>query len=147
MSTQAPKTDCTHLKLQCLNRIINRHYDSHLAESGMKSSQFALLSHIVALEPVRPSDLAHRLHLDNSTITRTLHTLRQRDWVRMVAGHDARSRHIEITDLGRSRLRRARRHWQHAQRSLAAQMNASEMLQLHALLDRFTQTLDAETVS
>lgn len=142
MSQRSLSAECTYFKLQCLHRVMTRYYDGHLAGSGLKGSQLALLTSIKFLQPVRPSDLATQLHLDNSTITRTLRTMRERDLVSCLPEVDERSRLIELTEAGQLALTRARRHWRQAQSTMAEQMGASDINELHELMDRFTEKLD-----
>jgi hypothetical protein len=61
---------CTNLKLRQLSRAVTRHYDAYVAPTGLKNSQYSLLSHVVLLGPLRPSDLAARMKIDASTLTR-----------------------------------------------------------------------------
>jgi hypothetical protein len=63
---------CTNLKLRQLGRMVTRHYDHYMSSVGLKNTQYALLSHIVKLGPIRPGDLAKRMQMDASTLTRNL---------------------------------------------------------------------------
>ena len=54
MQTAATPQGCTNLKLRQLTRMVTRHYDRHVSETGLKNTQYALLSHVVGLGPVRP---------------------------------------------------------------------------------------------
>ena len=49
---------CTNLKLRQLSRLATRHYDRYVSETGIKNTQYSLLSHVVVLGPIRPGDLA-----------------------------------------------------------------------------------------
>jgi len=142
MSQRSLSAECTYFKLQCLHRVMTRYYDGHLSGSGLKGSQLSLLTSVKSLQPVRPSDLAVQLHLDNSTITRTLRTMRERGLVICLPGVDERSRLIALTEAGQLALTRGRRHWRHAQAAMAEHMSASDISELHELMDRFTETLD-----
>ncbi|MES1924979.1 MarR family transcriptional regulator [Salinisphaera sp. T31B1] len=133
---------CTHLKLQCVSRVVARHYDAYLADSGLRGSQYALLCNIQRHEPVRPSDLASRLFVNNSTITRTIRTLRRRGLVACIAGNDDRSRHVSLTEEGRRTLQSGQRDWRRAQRALAARLGTADVGQLHELLDRVADLLE-----
>ena len=55
----APK-GCTNFKLRQLTRRVSQHYDRVVAASGLKTTQYSLLSQIEHLGPVRPSDLSRR---------------------------------------------------------------------------------------
>ena len=66
--TVAPR-GCTNLKLRQLSRAVTRHYDAYVASTGLKNTQYSLLSHVVLLGPIRPGDLAAQMRLDASTLT------------------------------------------------------------------------------
>ena len=133
---------CTNFKLHQLGRVVARHYDDYLGEAGLKGTQYSLLSHIVAFGPLRAGELARRMRLDNSTLTRTLTTLERQGWIRRRAGADGRSRLIEATPAGRERREQAKQQWKQAQEALNERLGAAEINQLHSLLDTLTATLE-----
>ncbi len=49
---------CTNLQLRQLTRRVTQHYDAQMAASGLKTTQYSLLSTVNRLGSVRPSDLA-----------------------------------------------------------------------------------------
>jgi DNA-binding MarR family transcriptional regulator len=126
---------CTNFKLRQLLRAVARHYDAEFAQAGLKGTQFSLLSHVVALEPVQPAELARHMGLDASTLTRNLRVLIDQGWVRQGPGDDARSRRIESTDTGRAKQQAARRHWKKAQLGLQERLGVDRLAALHALID------------
>lgn len=132
---------CTNFKTRQLARLLSRHYDGELAQAGLKTTQYSLLSHVLALGPIAPGLLAARMGLDASTLTRNLQPLLAAGWLQQTAGSDARSRRIGITDAGRARQSLARRHWQVAQQRVNALLGAERVLALHALLDDCTLRL------
>src|SRR5919205_1088681 len=100
-ASAATPRGCTNLKLRQLSRAVTRHYDAYVAPTGLKNSQYSLLSHVVLLGPLKPSELAARMRIDASTLTRNLQPLVAQGWVTQGPGKDARSRLIEATELGR----------------------------------------------
>lgn len=126
---------CTNLKLRRLNRVVTRHYDAYVAFSGLKNTQYSLLSHVVLLGPIRPSDLAQRMGLDASTLTRNLQPLVAQGWLRQGPGEDARSRLVESTKEGRLKRLEAQRAWKQAQLALNERLGAKRVAALHALID------------
>ncbi len=126
---------CSNLKLRQADRLVSRHYDHHLASAGLKTSQYALLGHIVAMAPVRPAELAAAMALDASTLTRNLQPLVAQGWVTVGAGDDARSRSVALTEPGRAKHTEARRAWKKAQLAFNERLGAERVAQLHALLD------------
>lgn len=137
---------CTNLKLRELGRVVTRHYDAYVAPTGLKNSQYSLLSHVVALGPVRPGELASRMRLDASTLTRNLQPLVAAGWVEQGPGDDARSRSVVATDAGRAKRTEAQRAWKQAQLALNARLGNERVAALHALLDECLAALeDGET--
>jgi DNA-binding MarR family transcriptional regulator len=126
---------CTNLKLRQLDRVVTRHYDAYIAASGLKNTQYALLSSVVLLGPIRPSDLARRMRLEASTVTRNLQPLVTQRWLRLGPGEDARSRLVEATADGRAKRAEAQHAWKQAQLALNARLGTKRVAALHALVD------------
>lgn len=135
---------CTNLKLRQATRLVTQHYDNEVSKTGLKITQYSLLSHVINLGPVRPGDLARALRMDASTLTRNLRPLQDAGWVEVAAGGDARSRSVQITDAGRAKRQEAQRHWRVAQDGLNERLGADRVMALHALLDETIALLDTE---
>jgi DNA-binding MarR family transcriptional regulator len=147
METPVKPQGCTNLKLRQLDRVVTRHYDAYLSAAGIKNTQYSLLSHVAALGPIRPSDLAQRMGLDASTLTRNLQPLVSQGWLRMGPGDDARSRLIEATKEGHAKRSEAKREWKRAQLALNARLGAKQVAALHSLIEScmndLTESADA----
>jgi DNA-binding MarR family transcriptional regulator len=137
---------CTNLKLRQLNRVVTRHYDGYVGATGLKNTQYSLLSHVVLLGPIRPSDLAQRMRLDASTLTRNLQPLLAQGLLRQGPGQDARSRLVEATDGGRAKRTEGQRAWKQAQLAFNERLGCERVAALHALLDDCIERLDDEEV-
>jgi DNA-binding MarR family transcriptional regulator len=134
---------CTNLKLRQITRRVSRQYDAAVSASGLKTTQYSLLSHIVTMGPVRPSDLAATMNLDASTLTRNLQPLVAQGWVEVGEGSDARSRFVSITETGRAKRAEAQRLWKQAQLALNQQLGTERVARLHALLDECMALMDS----
>lgn len=143
-SPAAVPRGCTHLKLRQLVRRVGRHYDAAMAAAGIKATQYSLLSHVVQLGPIRPGELAARLQLEASTLTRNLQPLVAQGWVELRPGEDARSRLVVATDAGRAKRAEAQRAWKQAQLALNAVLGEERVARLHALLDECLERLGAD---
>lgn len=126
---------CTHFRLRRLLREVARLYDAQFAAAGLKGTQFSLLSQVIALEPVQPTELARRMGLDASTLTRNLSVMVQAGWIVQAPGPDARTRRISATAAGRAKQIEARRCWRRAQRSLQARLGTQRLAALHTMID------------
>jgi DNA-binding MarR family transcriptional regulator len=135
---------CTNLQLRLLSHRVDRRYAEALASAGLTTSQYGLLGQIEAFGPLRPADLAVRMGLDPSTLTRNLQGLVAAGWVAQVPGADRRSRQVLLTDAGRQRRQDAKRAWKQAQLALNQRLGVERVLQLHALIDDCMTALDAD---
>lgn len=135
MDAIARPQGCTNYRLRRLLRQVARHYDTEVTKSGLKTTQYSLLSHVVHLGPLRPSDLAHAMNIDASTLTRNLKPLIAAGWLIQGEGPDARSRLIAVTEAGRKKRTEAQRHWRAAQEKLNALLGIERVIALHALID------------
>lgn len=135
---------CTNLKLRQLSRAVTRHYDAYVAPTGLKNTQYSLLSHVVLLGPIRPGALARRMRLDASTLTRNLQPLVDQGLLALGPGEDARSRLVTATDAGRTLRDEAKKAWKQAQLALNARLGAEHVAALHELIDQCLTQLDAD---
>ena len=142
MENKVKPQGCTNLKLRQLSRVVTRHYDQYMGRTGLRNTQYALLSHVVKFGPIRPGDLARRMQMDASTLTRNLAPLAARGLLVVGAGADARSRLVEATDAGREKRAEGQRAWKAAQLALNERLGAERVTALHALLDDCMQCLD-----
>jgi len=132
---------CTNLKLRQLGRVVTRHYDAYVGATGLRNTQYSLLSYVVLLGPIRPSDLAQRMRLEPSTLTRNLQPLIAQGWLRLGPGEDARSRLVEATEAGRTKRAEGQRAWKQAQLALNERLGARRVAALHAAIDECMELL------
>jgi DNA-binding MarR family transcriptional regulator len=132
---------CTNFKLRQLGRVVARHYEGFLAPTGLKNTQYSLLSHVVKLGPLRCGELAAAMRLSASALSRNLQPLVERGLVAMATGDDARSRTVEATEAGRALRARAQKAWKQAQLALNERLEPARVATLHALLDDCLQRL------
>ena len=146
MAIHTKPQGCTNLKLRQLGRIVTRHYDRYLSAVGLKHTQYAMLSHVVKLGPVRPSDLARRMQIEASTLTRNLQPMVAQGWLTVGEGEDARSRLVVATPEGQQKRTQGQRAWKEAQLALNDLLGLERVLALHDLLDASIATLNPSDV-
>ena len=132
---------CTNLKLRQLMRRVAAHYDAEVGKTGLKGTQYSLLSYVVKLGPVRPADLAAEMRISPSTLTRNMRPLVDAGLIEVLPGADARSRLVSVTPLGREKRQEAQRRWRVAQENLNARLGARRVVELHAMLDECLERL------
>lgn len=110
-------------------------YDQHLAEVGLTSSQFGVLSHLERLGSQSVAVLAQALVMDRTTLTRNLAPLQRAGWVEVAAAKDDRRRRdLHLTAAGHEKLQAARPHWRRAQAAFEKHFGTQEAASLRALL-------------
>jgi DNA-binding MarR family transcriptional regulator len=139
----APK-GCTNMLLRQLTRRVQPVYDAHLAELGIKVTQYTLLAHLSALQPVAPGALAQALGMTASTLTRNLKPLLAAGWVAMGDGPDGRTRHVWLTDTGTALRTQARVRWKRAQTEVNTTLGAERVVALHTLVQDCLALLQPE---
>jgi len=135
MDTAVKPQGCTNVKLRQLMRRVAQLYDAEVGKTGLRGTQYSLLSYVAKLGPVRPVDLARSMKVDASTLTRNLRPLMAMGLLQLDAGADARSRLVNITPAGREKRQEAQRRWRVAQEALNQRLGAARVVALHALLD------------
>ena len=133
---------CTNLKLRQLMRRVAQHYDAEVGKTGLKGTQYSLLSYVCKLGPIRSVDLAREMKVSPSTLSRNLQPLIGAGWLVMEPGDDARSRRVLATDAGRDKRQEAQRRWRVAQENLNSMLGSRRVVALHALLDECSELLD-----
>lgn len=106
---------CFSANLRRAERAVGRLYGSEIRKSGIGPYQFTLLAVLSRLDETTQGELAERLAIDSTTLTRTLARLEDRGWIASRPGEDRRERWVRLTPRGSRRLEVARPHWEAAQ--------------------------------
>ena len=96
-------------------RPATRLYDDALRPFGLRTTQLSILSRLQDEGPLGLTQLAARLALERSTLTRDLAPLERRGLVRVGAGEDRRQRVAELTADGGATLAAAWPAWRGVQ--------------------------------
>ncbi len=134
---------CSSQKVRRLSRKISQHFDRHVIETGLKTTQYSLLNHVATLAPVRPGELAEAMGLGASTLTRNLQPLVAAGWIAVGPGADERSRTVTLTAEGAAKRAEARRAWKRAQLAFNHRLGVQRVARLHALVEECEAALDA----
>jgi DNA-binding MarR family transcriptional regulator len=116
-------------------RAVTRLYDEILRSVGLRASQLAVLVAVGDENVVSITALAKFMGMDRSTLTRNLAPLERESLVRVGNEGWRRSRTIEITQKGRSRLREALPFWEKAQETMRQKLGSRRWPVIMADLD------------
>ncbi|WP_243491553.1 MarR family winged helix-turn-helix transcriptional regulator [Massilia violaceinigra] len=125
---------CTCFKLRKLTRAMSRLYDQHMAAVGLKTTQYSLLAN-VARGALPVAELAERLGMERTTLTRNLKPLADAGWVATRPGADSRQRIVTITESGQVKLGEAYLVWCGAQQAFEQLVGRDAVRALHTQLE------------
>ena len=117
---------CSSLKVRRLSRRLSQHFDRIVAVTGLKTTQYSLLCHVVDLG-----------------LTRNLQPLVAAGWVVLGPGDDDRSRAVSATGAGRAKRLEAQRSWKRAQLAFNDRVGIDLVARLHAVVDECLAQLDS----
>jgi len=128
-------TPCTCAMLRRTARRVTRIYDQALRPAGLRLTQFAVLANIVRDGGLSITELAARLEMERTTLTRNLRPLVRAGWVLVATGSDRRQRSVGLTQTGRKVYEQAFPLWQQAERRLRREIGRDDVQALRRLLD------------
>ena len=111
----APVLPCLGANLRRAARLVSQLYESEPGWPNLTIPQLALLRAIARGETTAYAGLVSLLALDQTTVSRSLATLKRRQWIRMARGADRRDGRVVLTEAGKRQLQRGNRAWRRAQ--------------------------------
>ncbi len=124
---------CLHTRMAA--RAVTRAYDAALAPLGIEGTQFTLLA-AIAFDPTRSvTQMAERLALERSSLSRNLSLLRQRGLIASAGGR-GRAVHYAVTPEGHALIEAALPAWSAVQQRLEAEIGDNGWAELRGGLRR-----------
>lgn len=131
---------CASFNLRRTARAVTRAYDAILHETGMRSTQFAILVGIAKKQPVSIGALADLLVIDPTTLTRSLGLLRKEGLITTSNRSAMRQRFLALTDKGERALARTLPAWRKAQEQFVSTVGAEQWNDLRNKLENLAHT-------
>lgn len=129
-----PATACYCSSLRQASRYVTSFYDQMLSGSGLRVTQFAILSRLRG-RPASVSRLAQGMVMDRTTLARNLQPLLRAELVAVrPSEQDRRERVVELTDSGRAKVEEMLPAWRRAQERFDEQFGADQGTQLLATM-------------
>ena len=118
---QTSQYPCFCAAFRKAGRILTRKYDRYLKPSGLKVTQYSMLANIARNPGITVSELADKLFMDQTTVTRNLQVLEKSGYINMeTEAGDYRIKKIRISDIGKSKMKEAEPFWEKAQLEMEA---------------------------
>ena len=97
-------------------------YDEYLRPAGLRVTQYSLLKHVLAREPVSVNQLAEATVTDRTTLTRNLRILERGGLIQIRMAEDRRAREVTVTPKGHEAVAEATPCWEQAQAHVLKQV-------------------------
>ncbi|AZQ39715.1 MarR family transcriptional regulator [Streptomyces cyaneochromogenes] len=126
-----------------------RQHDRLMALAGvpLDRAAVALLRQVADSEPLRPGELANRLGVEASHVTRTVQQLQKSGYVSRVPDpQDRRAQRIELTEAGRQAIARVRDAGARGMQLALADWTPQELRQLAGLFHRMVDDFLAHAI-
>lgn len=131
------RSPCTCGSLRRASRRVSQFYDTALAPTGIKSTQYSILSELDRERGngITMRELASAMVMDRSTLGHNLRPLQRENLLALrLSANDRRRRYVELTRKGKDTLQRARRLWRAAEGRFEAIFGKRHAAQLRSVL-------------
>ncbi len=132
---QTSKCYCT--KIRQASKALTQYYIETMQPSGLKITQFALLSHIKRLGPLTMNELSDAMNLERTTLVRNLKPLEKKKLIRILSQKNSKAYLIQLTHEGEKTLTKAMPYWHQAQASIEELLTKEEFEILEEILRKF----------
>ncbi len=126
---------CASFNFRRVSRAVTALFDAALRESGIRSTQFAILTAIAKAQPASISTISNVLVIDATTLTRSLNLLRKLGLVTISPRGAMRQRFLNLTAEGEKALARAIPLWRKIQHRFVDQIGDDAWRTLRAQLE------------
>ena len=107
--------ECLAARVRMLNRTITAIYDDALRPLGLTTGQLNILVVVTKRGPLSPGEIARRLNMEKSTVSRNVERMRANRWLTVTATDSGRKQQLTLTRQGKRLLETSVSAWNEAQ--------------------------------
>ena len=127
--------ECNCLAIRQAARHVTQFYDQIFVPTGLRATQFAILSRLRWEGPMPINALANLLVMDRTTLGRNILPLQRDGLIEVTASATDRRRHeLRLTEAGVARHRAAVERWEEAQKRFGEVFGEARSAELRDLL-------------
>jgi DNA-binding MarR family transcriptional regulator len=141
--TPGDKNECICKVIRESARSVTNAYDKALAPSGLRTTQFTLLTVLARNTVASVTQLSELLGLDQTTTTRNISLLEESGLIARVAHHDPRVKLLKLTTKGKQKRQMALECWQEVQEQIKSSLSEQEWTTFRHVLQKI-QTVSKE---
>ena len=124
-------SECIAVRIRLLNRTVTSIFDEALRPLGVKVSQLNVLIVVAKRGPMPPGDVARRLNMEKSTLSRNVDRMRARGWLKVSEGESGRKQILELGPAGRKLIEKSLPFWKKAQAQTEALLGQQGARSIH----------------
>ena len=125
--------ECLAVRVRLLNRTISAIYDDALRPLGLTAGQLNILVLIEKRGPLSPGEVARRLNMEKSTVSRNIERMRKNGWVTATSSGSGRGQELALTGQGKTLLEQSVPAWEEAQTRARAVLGQRGAESIHSL--------------
>ena len=130
---------CAAFNFRRTARAVTRLYDLGLEPSGIRATQFAILTAVAKFQPISISRIGEILVIDQTTLTRSLRLLQKQGFLEVSPRSVKRQRFITLTDAGLKTLAVAVPLWRKVQARFLSDIGGDAWAALRNELERLAR--------
>jgi len=124
--------ECLAVRTRLLNRTITSIYDDALRPHGLTVGQLNILVFVAKRGPLPAADIAKKLNMEKSTVSRNVRRMRENGWLEIEAGP---GRQLALTKKGEALVEASVPAWEEAQTRAKAMLGQRGAASIHSVGD------------
>ena len=130
---------CKCIGLRKASNNLTKIYNSALIKVDLKITQFSTLKNIQKLGKTNIRDLSSELELDRTTVLRNIEKLIEMDLVSYKYENDDKNKIIQLTTVGKSKLREAIIIWEETQHKYIKALGIKNYKEIDTLMTKISK--------
>ena len=130
---------CKCIGLRKASNNLTKIYNSALIKLDLKITQFSTLKNIQKLGKTNIRDLSSELELDRTTVLRNIEKLIEMDLVSYKYENDDKNKIIQLTTVGKSKLREAIIIWEETQHKYIKALGIKNYKEIDTLITKISK--------
>ena len=130
---------CKCIGLRKASNNLSKIYNSALIKVDLKITQFSTLKNIQKLGKTNIRDLSSELELDRTTVLRNIEKLIEMDLVSYKYENDNKNKIIQLTTVGKSKLREAIIIWEETQHKYIKALGIKNYNEIDTLITKISK--------
>ena len=128
-------SECIAVRIRLLNRTVTHIFDEALRPLGVKVSQLNVLMVVAKHAPISAGEVARRLNMEKSTLSRNVERMRTHGWLKESVGDPGRKQVLGLAAPGRKLIEKSLPFWKQAQAQTEAVLGPRGVQSIHRAAD------------